>query len=175
MHIHTLLSVFDGHSMVHSQGSNFSAGRKQRIWSGCANAQIYLNFRCMHMLTNLHSQNWWSDHLSFATSCRERPCPPKHFQRKLTPLQQLPAWQDQWPVKFRSTCLKRPLSLLLYAGHRLKHGVNCEKTCLQGLRTTKAQISLRISDQPAHLINAIVIRVLESFISKLATSEISIF
>ena len=42
----------------------------------------------------------------------------------------------------------------------------CEKTCLWGMRTTKAQASL---------ISAFVICLFESIISRLARSEISIF
>ena len=45
------------------------------------------------------------------------------------------------------------------------------ETFLRGLRTTKAQTSLRIRS----LISTFVIRYLESIISKLASSEISIF
>ena len=48
----------------------------------------------------------------------------------------------------------------------------CEKTCLRGFAKNTG------ADQPAHprsLISAFVIRVLESAISKLATSEISTF
>ena len=51
-------------------------------------------------------------------------------------------------------------------------GPRREKTCLRGFANNKG------ADQPAHprsLISAIVIRLLESIISKLATSEISIF
>ena len=48
-------------------------------------------------------------------------------------------------------------------------GPRREKTCLQGLRTTKAQTSL------CSLINAFVIHLLESFISRLNMREISIF
>ena len=43
-----------------------------------------------------------------------------------------------------------------------------EKSCLQGLQTTKAQTS-------CSLISAFVIRLLESIISRLSTCEISIF
>ena len=51
-------------------------------------------------------------------------------------------------------------------------GPQREKTCLRGLANNTG------ADQPAHprsLISAFVIRVLESTISKLATSEISVF
>ena len=58
-------------------------------------------------------------------------------------------------------------------------GLDARKPFIGGLRTTKAQTSLRIcADQPAHshrLISAFVIRLLASMISKLASSEISIF
>ena len=50
-------------------------------------------------------------------------------------------------------------------------GPRHEKTGLRGLRTTKAQTSLRI----LRLISAFVIRFLGSIISKFDTSEISIF
>ena len=52
------------------------------------------------------------------------------------------------------------------------YGPRREKTCLWWFVNNKG------ADQPAHsrsLINAFVIRVLESTISKLATSEISVF
>ena len=61
--------------------------------------------------------------------------------------------------------------LLVCPCHTLA-GPGREKTCLQGFATNKG------ADQPAHplsLISAFVIRLLESVISKLATSEISIF
>ena len=51
-------------------------------------------------------------------------------------------------------------------------GPGCEKTCLWGFAHSTG------ADQPAHprrLISAFVIRLLESFISKLASSKISIF
>ena len=48
-------------------------------------------------------------------------------------------------------------------------GLDVRKPVFGGLRTTTAQTSLR------RLISAFVIRLLESLISKLATSEISIF
>ena len=51
-------------------------------------------------------------------------------------------------------------------------GLDVRKSVLRGLRTTKG------ADHPGDLhslISAFVIRLLESFISKLATSEISIF
>ena len=54
----------------------------------------------------------------------------------------------------------------------LKNGPHRKKTCLHGLTNNKG------ADQPAHprrLISAFVIRFLDSIISKLATSEISIF
>ena len=48
------------------------------------------------------------------------------------------------------------------------YGPGCEKTCIQGLQTSKTQTRLRIS--------TFVIRFLESIICKLsATSEIPIF
>ena len=52
------------------------------------------------------------------------------------------------------------------------YGPRCEKTCLWGFVNNKD------ADQPAHLrslISAFVIGLLESTISRLATSEISIF
>ena len=52
------------------------------------------------------------------------------------------------------------------------YGPRREKTCLQGLANNKG------ADQPAHpcsLFSAIVIHVVKSTISKLATSEISFF
>ena len=52
------------------------------------------------------------------------------------------------------------------------YGPRREKTCLRGLANNKG------ADQPAHprsLISTFVIRFLESFISKLATSQILIF
>ena len=58
-----------------------------------------------------------------------------------------------------------------YAFHTL-YGPQREKTCLRGFANIKG------ADQPAHprsLISAFVIRLLESFISRPATSEISIF
>ena len=54
----------------------------------------------------------------------------------------------------------------------IKIGPRCDKTCLWGFANNK------IADQPAHppsLVSAFVIRVLESIISKLATSKFSIF
>ena len=48
-------------------------------------------------------------------------------------------------------------------------GLDVRKSVFGGLPTTTAQTSLR------RLISAFVIRLLESLISKLATSEISIF
>ena len=67
-------------------------------------------------------------------------------------------------------------------GHELKpgpvgrvkilFGPRREKTCLRGVANNTS------ADQPAHprsLISAFVIRVLKSTISKLATSEISVF
>ena len=51
-------------------------------------------------------------------------------------------------------------------------GFDARKTVFGGLQTKKS------ADQPAHprrLISAFVIRLLESIVSKLATSEISIF
>ena len=57
-------------------------------------------------------------------------------------------------------------------------GLDAREPVLGGLRTAQAQTSLRIrADQPAHprrLISAFVIRFLESIISKLGTSEMSI-
>ena len=56
-------------------------------------------------------------------------------------------------------------------------GLDVRKPVFGGLRTTQTQTSLD-ADQPAlphSLISAFVIRVLESTISKLATSEISTF
>ena len=55
---------------------------------------------------------------------------------------------------------------------QLSYGPRREKTCLQGLANNKG------ADQPAHprsLISAFVIPLFESNISRLATSEISIF
>ena len=52
------------------------------------------------------------------------------------------------------------------------NGLRREKTCLRGFANNKR------TDQPAHsrrLISAFVIRVLESIISQLATSEVLIF
>ena len=52
------------------------------------------------------------------------------------------------------------------------YGPRHDKTCLRGFANNKG------ADQPAHprrLISAFVIRLLESIISELATSEISIF
>ena len=52
------------------------------------------------------------------------------------------------------------------------HVLKCEKTCLRGFANSKG------ADQPAHLrslINAFVIRLLESIISRLAIYNISIF
>ena len=52
------------------------------------------------------------------------------------------------------------------------YGPRCEKTCLRWFANNKG------ADQPAHprsLISASVIRFLKSIISRLATSEISIF
>ena len=52
------------------------------------------------------------------------------------------------------------------------YGHHCQKTCLQGFGNNKG------ADQPAHprsLISAFVIPLLESTISRLAMSEISIF
>ena len=54
----------------------------------------------------------------------------------------------------------------------ITHGPRREKTCLRGFANNTG------TDQPAHprsLISAFVIRVLESAISKLATSEMSTF
>ena len=54
----------------------------------------------------------------------------------------------------------------------MSNGPRREKTCLRGFANNTD------ADQPAHrrsLISAFVIRVLESTISKLATSEISVF
>ena len=58
--------------------------------------------------------------------------------------------------------------LLIY----ISFAVKCEKTCLQGFTNNKG------TDQPAlmgRLISSFVIRIFESIISRLATSEISIF
>ena len=55
---------------------------------------------------------------------------------------------------------------------KLKNGPRREKTCLRGFANNNS------AGQPAHpcrMISAFVIRFLESIISKLATSEISIF
>ena len=52
------------------------------------------------------------------------------------------------------------------------NGPRCDKTCLRGVANNKG------AEQPAHLrslISPLVIRLLESFISKLASSKISIF
>ena len=51
-------------------------------------------------------------------------------------------------------------------------GSVARKPVFMGLRTTKAQTSLRSCER---LISTFVIRFLEGIISKLATSEISIF
>ena len=54
--------------------------------------------------------------------------------------------------------------------HTLQHmGLDARKPAFGDLRTTKTQTSLR------SLFSAFVIRIVESIISKLATSEISIF
>ena len=53
-----------------------------------------------------------------------------------------------------------------------KTGLDAKKTCLQRFASNKG------ADQPAHarsLISAVVIRLMKSIISKLATSEISFF
>ena len=50
-----------------------------------------------------------------------------------------------------------------------------EKTCLWGLQTTKAQTILHGSVHPRSLISTFVILLLKIIISKLATSELSIF
>ena len=59
------------------------------------------------------------------------------------------------------------------------YGPQCEKNFFWGLRTTKAQPSLRTrANQHAHpcsLISAFVIHLLENIISKLALSEILLF
>ena len=55
---------------------------------------------------------------------------------------------------------------------KIPYGPRREKTCLRGFATNTG------ADQPAHprsLISAFVIRLLESIISRLATSEISLF
>ena len=54
----------------------------------------------------------------------------------------------------------------------MKYGPRREKTCLRGFANNKG------ADQPAHprsLISAFVIPLLKSIISRLATSEISLF
>ena len=51
-------------------------------------------------------------------------------------------------------------------------GLQCEKTCLRGFGNNKG------ADQPAHLrslVSAFVICLLETFIPKIAPSEISLF
>ena len=60
-----------------------------------------------------------------------------------------------------------PLALLV-----VQNGLRCEKSCLWGFANNKG------ADQPAHphsLASAFVIRLLESIISRLATSEVSCF
>ena len=59
--------------------------------------------------------------------------------------------------------------LVLEAANYNAYGPQREKICLRGLQTIKAQMSLR------RLISTIVIRLMESIKSNLATSEISIF
>ena len=59
-----------------------------------------------------------------------------------------------------------------FVSAKSRRGPRCEKTCLRGFANNTG------ADQPAHprsLISAFVIRVLESTVSKLATSESSIF
>ena len=77
-------------------------------------------------------------------------------------------------------CLTAVSSCLLFCDNTslygdvicILYGLRCEKTCLRGFANNTG------ADQPAHprsLISTFVIRFLESTISKLATSEISIF
>ena len=62
--------------------------------------------------------------------------------------------------------------LVIISMVKCSNGLGSEKTCLQGFANNKG------ADQPAHprsLISDFVIPVLENIISRLATSEISIF
>ena len=52
------------------------------------------------------------------------------------------------------------------------YGPQCEKTCLRGFANN---IGADQPEHPSRLISTFVIRFLENIISKLATSEISIF
>ena len=84
--------------------------------------------------TLIHSQIWWSDHLSSATSCHERPClcPPERISMQIDTssatscltrpgriLTQIVIFTDINVCRIaiqRSICLKRPLSLLPMGG-----------------------------------------------------------
>ena len=63
-------------------------------------------------------------------------------------------------------------NLCTYCAYQVKYGPQREKTCLRGFANNKG------ADQPVHtrsLISTFVIPLLENFICKLATGEISIF
>ena len=71
-----------------------------------------------------------------------------------------------------SHVLERTLKILIRYAQPGQNGLRREKICLRGVANNKG------ADQPAHtrsLISAFAIRLLESIISKLATSEFSIF
>ena len=82
------------------------------------------------------------------------------------------AWTHRWkdPGRALPYTQRGYNNLNTYYTH--KYGPRCKKTCLRRFANNKD------TDQPAHprsLISAFVIRFFESFVSKLATSEILIF